>query len=611
MVSKRSMIVIIVVVVLIVSAFAIGITELNSQKKTSSTTTPQTKNSLTVEEGLPPDSLDPAVTYTTPGWEVMNQVYQGLVAPNGTSMTSFVGVLAYNWSISSNGMNYTFYLRHNVTFSNGDQFTAYDIWFSVYRTIIMDQAPSWIMSQNLAPGNGVNFNITASILNDINYTDPNSTDLNYMEYPNQSIQVINPYELIIHLGYGYNGNVPYNAFLMTLTTPMAAAVDPRVVEAHGGVQAGTPNSWMESNAIGTGFYEIFSYNPSQGVTLTENPTYWAKYVPQNQWNYAIQPPYLKTIIILYKSLSSRISDLKSGNAQIIEAPVQDYSSLKGIPNVNVSLLPIQFGSSQDAYFVYMDPYAFSPFQNIDVRKAVTFAINYQGIISTVFDGYAKQWIGPVPPGFPDYNQSIAGLSFYPYNATMAAEYLAQAGYRATLPNGTVLNPSGNKFPSVNFLYTSDSTSEIETAQIIQSNLAAIGINIVLTPLTMTSYTSEVFSNATNSTQYPMGINFYTEDYSASIDYVDALADGDYVGTSAYFNESVFNATVNASATFNNSAIIQNFSFITQTMYNQYVMPWLYVPYFLSITQSDVTGIIPNPAGSGAGYFMFYNTVHYT
>jgi len=36
-----------------------------------------------------------------------------------------------------------------------------------------------------------------------------------------------------------------------------------------------------------------------------------------------------------------------------------------------------------------------------------------------------------------------------------------------------------------------------------------------------------------------------------------------------------------------------------------------VPYFLSITQSDVTGIIPNPAGSGAGYFMFYNTVHYT
>lgn len=607
MVSKRSLIVVIVVVVLIVSVFAVGISELNSQKKT----TPQAKTSLTVEEGLPPDSLDPAVTYTTPGWEVMNQVYQGLVAPNGTSMTSFVGVLAYNWTISSNGMNYTFLLRKNVTFSNGDPFNAYDVWFSIYRTIIMDQAPSWIMSQNLAPGNGVNFNITPSILNNINYTNPNSTDLYYMEYPNQSIQVVNPYEIIIHLGYGYNGNNPYNAFLMTLTTPMAAAVDPRVVETHGGVQAGSPNSWMESNAIGTGFYEIFSYTPSQGITLTENPTYWAKSIPQSEWNYAIQPPYLKNIIILYKSLSSRISDLKSGNAQIIEAPVQDYKSLKGIPNVNVSLLPIQFGSSQDAYFLYMDPNAFQPFQNIDVRKAVTLAINYQGIINSVFDGYAVQWIGPVPPGFPDYNQSIAGLNYYPYDPTLAAEYLAQAGYKATLPNGTVLNPSGSKFPSVNFLYTSDSTSETEAAQIIQSNLAEIGINIILTPLTTTAYTSVVFSNASNSTQYPMGINFYTEDYSASIDYVDAIADGDYIGTSDYFNNSVFNATVNASATFNNSAIIQNFSFITQTMYNQYVMPWLFVPYFLSITQSDVTGIIPNPAGSGAGYFMYYNTVHYT
>jgi peptide/nickel transport system substrate-binding protein len=603
--SIKVAIVVVIVLVLIVSGVEIYAYHTHSQ----TTNTNTTKDTLTVDEGQYPDSLDPAVTYSTPGWEIMNQVYQGLVAPNGTSETSFVGVLAKNWTISSNGMNYTFYLRQNVTFSNGNPFNAYVMWFSIYRTIIMDQAPEWILGQNLA-ANGTNFNVTASMLNSINYTSPNSTDLGYMEYANQSVQVVNSHEIIIHLGYGYNGNMPYNAFLMTLTTPMAAAVDPIVVEKNGGVVAGSPNSWMETNAIGTGFYELQSASPGQSITLVENPNYWAKSLPQNQLNEAIQPPYLKYIVIQYKPVASIISDLKSGSAQIAEAPVQDYNTLLGIPNLNVTMLPIQFGSSEGAYFVYMDPLAFQPFQNIDVRKAVTFAIDYQGIISSVFDGHAVQWIGPIPPGFQYYNQSKSGLQYYQYNATLAAQYLAQAGYRAILPNGTVINKGGSQFPAVNFLYDSDSSSETSAAQIISQDLSAIGITVNLKSLTFPSYEAVVFAAGTNSTEYPMGINFYTEDYTASIDYVSALTTN-YIGTSDYNNSTVLNWTINASSSLNQQAVIQNFTYITQAMYYQYYMPWLYVPYFLSIHQNDVTGMIPNAAGSGAGYFMYYNTVHYT
>ena len=38
---------------------------------------------------------------------------------------------------------------------------------------------------------------------------------------------------------------------------------------------------------------------------------------------------------------------------------------------------------------------------------------------------------------------------------------------------------------------------------------------------------------------------------------------------------------------------------------------MYVPYFMTANKSNVVGMIPNPAGSGAAYFMFYNTVHYS
>jgi hypothetical protein len=47
------------------------------------------------------------------------------------------------------------------------------------------------------------------------------------------------------------------------------------------------------------------------------------------------------------------------------------------------------------------------------------------------------------------------------------------------------------------------------------------------------------------------------------------------------------------------------------MYYVYTDVWLYVPYFMTVNRDNVVGMIPNFAGGGAAYFMFYNVVHYT
>jgi hypothetical protein len=47
------------------------------------------------------------------------------------------------------------------------------------------------------------------------------------------------------------------------------------------------------------------------------------------------------------------------------------------------------------------------------------------------------------------------------------------------------------------------------------------------------------------------------------------------------------------------------------MYYDYEDVWLYVPDFITVNVSNISGIIPNVDGGGAGYFMFYNTIHYT
>jgi peptide/nickel transport system substrate-binding protein len=509
-------------------------------------------------------------------------------------------------------MTYTFWLRPNVTFSNGDPFNAYVMWFSIYRTLVMNQAPAWILGQNLAAGNGMTFNVTDSMLNSINYSDPNSTDLGYMTYPNQSVQVVQPNELMVHLGYGSNGQAPYSAFLATFITPMAMAVDPKVVEANGGVVAGQPNNYMETNAVGTSFYELQSWVQGQSITLVRNPNYWGMNVPASELNYAIQPAILDTISIYYKAASAMIADLQSNTAQMIIAPSTQYATLQQSEGVTVTILPPVFGSAESIIFVYMDPYAFQPFQDRRVREAVSYAIDYKSIIHSVFNDLATQWIGPVPPGFPDYNESIQGLQPYQYDPVMAATLLAQAGYRSTLPNGTVLNSGGKVFPSVNFLYDADSATEGQVAQIIQSELQAIGITITLTPLTFKQYANVVTStDDVNSTSYPFGISYYSEDYTASIDYVAALVTTGQVGFSGFSNQTVTGWESAAATSLDQGTVSSNFQRITNAMYYDYTDIWLYVPFFMAANRSNVVGMIPNPAGSGMGYFMFYNTIHYS
>jgi peptide/nickel transport system substrate-binding protein len=603
-------VIVIVLVAICAGAYYYSVSTMPTQTSTASSTAPL-PTSLVVEEESQPDSMDPAVTYTTPGWEIVEQVYQGLLVPNGTDFTRYIGDLAQNWTVSSDGMTYTFYLRPGVTFSNGNPFNAYVEWFSIYRTLVMNQAPAWILGQNLAASNGAGFNITDSILNSINYTKPSAKDLSYMTFLNQSVQVVSPSELVLHLGYGYNGHVPYSAFLATMITPMAMAVDPKVVEANGGVVAGQPNNYLETHALGTSFYKLQSWVQGQSITLVKNQNYWGAGVPASELNYATQPAILDTINFYYKDTSAMIADLESNAAQMIIAPSTQYSVLKQAAGITANIMPIVFGSSENIIFIYMDPYAFAPFQDIRVRQAVSYAIDYKSIIHSVYSDLATQWIGPVPPGFPEYNASTSGLQPYQYNPTMAATLLAQAGYKSTLPNGSALNPTGKAFPSVNFLYDADNSPQTQAAQIISGELQAVGITITLTPLTFKQYANVIYSSENvNSTIYPFGISYYSEDYTAAIDYVTAITTTGQVGFSGYMNTTVSGWTVAAASSLDEGTVIQNFQQITRAMYYDYTDVWLVVPYFMAANRSNVAGVIPNPAGSGMGYFMFYNSIHF-
>jgi ABC-type transport system substrate-binding protein len=84
-----------------------------------------------------------------------------------------------------------------------------------------------------------------------------------------------------------------------------------------------------------------------------------------------------------------------------------------------------------------------------------------------------------------------------------------------------------------------------------------------------------------------------------------------IGFSGFMNQTVAGWTVAAASSMNENDVIQNFQQITRAMYYDYTDIWLFVPYFMAANRSNIVGMIPNPAGSGMAYFMFYNTIHYS
>jgi peptide/nickel transport system substrate-binding protein len=325
---------------------------------------------LVVDKANELQSIDPAFDYEYAGWEVIANLYEPLVTYDKADPTKFVGVLAASWTSSADGLVYTFKLRENVKFSNGDEFDANAVKYSMDRVLKMNQPPSWMLSQSLT-------------LDSAKVLDKHTVEFDLTQ--------------------------PYSAFLATMATMTASVVNPNAVEAHGGVVADSTSAWMDSNAAGTGPFVLQEWIKGDHLTLARNPLYWGT------------PPKLEKVIMYYKtSVQTRLLDIKSGFAQIATIDVNHIQDVQGVQGIVVESI----GLSQHIDFVYMNTKTV-PFNNPLVRKAVVHAINYDAIMSGINRDLTIRYVGPFAHGQEGYDET---MDPYKYDLELAKQLLAEAGY---------------------------------------------------------------------------------------------------------------------------------------------------------------------------------------
>jgi peptide/nickel transport system substrate-binding protein len=597
---------------------------------------PENASQLVVVENEPPNSYDPASGFFAGEDEVLVNTYQELAMFNYTSISQFAPILAQSWTLNPAYTSYTFTLRNNAYFANGDVFNASVVWFNFNRVIVMNQIGAAYFTNTLydyttavATGYAVPAGVPAAleaggyrlsstnatlrqiqaamdltqVLSDFNAA--NATIQKIMSYPNQAVVVVDPYTVTFNLVN------PYVNFLQVVCVPGAGQVDPAFVDQNGGVQANSENTYVNTHTMGTAPYVVKSYTQGEVLTEIANPNYWAAKLPTSESNIMLSPPKIPLIVIEYATAATEmIQSIESNRAALIEGPplpaltpnyLPSLATYPGIEVQNLANAPI-FLCLMAALDTMQYPYNITNF-----RVALSTAVNYTEIISSVGNGYTVPFVGPITPRLPYYNP--ANLPPYSYNPSNSITLLKQLGFELNLPNGTTINPGG-KTVQLSITYVTPDAAETKIAEEMQTMFADVGLQFKLNGVT-TEAEESLISQPGTAASYPGMLLWYW--YPSWLDpvYQDLVVQtgvqyGGISGNVAWFNNTQVNNLANTLPFVTNSTQVnQDVTQVYNIVYQQVPDLWLYGinPYWVQRTY--LSGIIYNPGILGFYYPLMY------
>lgn len=531
-----------------------------------------------------------------------------LGAEYGQGLIQFLPGLAVNWTVNSASTEYNFSLRQNVNFSNGDPFNAYQYWMEMYGDYYLSANSSdWMESYAIFNMTGVNFGpATISLINQSGLINPSAQALAIMENSSWPIYVTGPYSIVFHL------QSPFIYFLGIMVAYAGMVMDTQFVLDNGGF--GTPtayNSYFNQHSIpGTGPYVISAYAEDSYMTFTQNPNYWGDSLTPAQIasNVVLDPGHAKTVTIWYKSDDlTRYTDLSTGAAQLVAIQSQDWNLVLANPSEYSYVKDPPYTAQIIAIPLNVNAY---PTNITDVRQAIVHAINYSDIDQTVFFGQMTPGVGPEYPAWPQY-YDLGNYTPYQTNITLAEQYLNESGVNV------------NTLPTIDFTVYAPCTYCSEIGQIVQADLANIGINVDVEVQQSSlyyapygTYATNVANNASIGAMSVLGGESWSPAALTPADYwIGFVNNGSVWGNWAGYSNPKVQACVDAFTTSSNATNIQALCTLAQgQIYSDAPYAWIGFPGLWYASGSFVwkTGVVKNfyldPVWNGMTTTPILNTV---
>jgi peptide/nickel transport system substrate-binding protein len=348
------------------------------------------------------DGWDPATEYSD-GIIAMPNMYETLTRYNSVTHKTDP-LLATSWSKSADGLTWTFHLRHGVHFHTGRLMTAQAAKAALQRTIKLGGGAAYVF-----------------------------TPVKSMSTPGQ-------YTLVFHLSY------PAPMDVATSAAYSAYIYD---TQAAGSAASGSAlTKWLNTpHDAGTGPYTVQTWNKGQEfeVILKAYPGYWGG------WS---GPHYKKVVFRVVEQDSTSAQLLRSGQVTFVEQVSPSvWQSFKGDPGIRTVSAP-----SWQNLLAQIN----SSTLNLKLRQAISYGINYPGIIAALH-GAAVPSSGLIPDGLFGHSTNLPN---YTYDPAKATQMLKQAGY----------GPGGKKL-DLSLTYLQGDSNEQVVATLLKSSLAKLNINL--------------------------------------------------------------------------------------------------------------------------------------
>ena len=487
-----------------------------------------TASGFTVQYGPNPETLDPALNSSIDGANTLITVFEPLLLIDENN--EVIPGQAESYTVSDDGLVWTFTMRDGLKWSDGSDLTAKDFEYSFKRLAAPDTAAPYaetvvgmIDGYEDAVGNpDADGNMT---------TEPDFDALNVVASEDGKT-------LTVTLSY------PCAYFDKLAAFAAMSPVQQATVEANGDAWCTEADTY-----VCNGPYYISDWVPSERIVLTKNPNY------VGGWDSSKIVSDTITLLLLEDS-SAAYAAYNSGEAQLIkDVPTDEIPSLTKAEDGGDFYVDTILGT----YYLSLNDQK-EPFTDPNVRKALSLAIDRDYVANTIMQGTYTPAYNLVGPGIVDetgmfYDNANGGKTYisddYEANLEAAKQALADAGY-----------PNGEGFPTIEYS-TNDAGYHTPVAEYLQQAWGELGITVNINKVEWASFTP-----LRRAGDYDASRNGWVMDYNDPSNMLELFTTGNGNNDGKYSNAD-FDATIEASKVADKSVHFQKLHEAEDILMNDY------------------------------------------
>ena len=413
---------------------------------------PAPRKVLRYGNGAEPQDIDPHVVTGTPEYRLISCFTEGLVSED-PEMNVIPGV-AERWEISPDRLTYTFHLRADARWSNGDPVTAQDFVQSFQRELTPSLGSEYAyMLYNHVRG--------ARDYYDGKFADFSRTGFQAPDARTLVITLLQPAPFLLH---AMNHYAWYPVHIPT-------------VRKFGGLTQRSTAWTRPENFVGNGPYVLKAWKPNQVIVAERSPTYWDRA--------RVKIDEIDFYPVELADTEERM--FRAGQLDITnDLPLTKLAVYRGEHSPAVHVDPY------DGIYFYRFNVLRKPFDDVRVRRALALAIDRESLVKHVTLADEQPAYGFVPPNLLGYH-SVPGFQA---DVPEARRLLAAAGY-----------PDGRGFPRVELLYNTFEKHKVIAEALQQMWLKNLGIEI-----TLTNVEWKVYMDAQHSRNFQLERSGWIADY---------------------------------------------------------------------------------------------------